>query len=312
MNAATQEIVFNVSGQSLVYDSLDGRPSAIASQVFHVLADDDGEEESATTGSWSVETNPNTTLSAASGASEGDPTLLTVTSGTGFSRDRVYQITEDSTGVTEVFQVAGVNGTLVYARHPLKNAYTAGAAVVSCRSSISMDSTWVSDSENVSPTFSPNPSYRVRVVATVGGASKVRDIYFDLVRYPAVHQVTPLDVDRAFPGWLDTLPPDYQADQGRALIDAAFASVKFELYREGKADQAVRNAELLARLVIKRCPVELLEANALRGAGNAEALQIARDGWRAFFEGVFHARVAPMDHGHGGATPGPPSNWLRR
>lgn len=315
MTTATQEIVLGGGTQYLILDCEDGRPTSVTSvTVYAADMDDTGTAESATTGSASVETNPNTTISAAAGPGNNtDPTAMTLTAGTGVAIGRVYRITEDGTGVYEDFQVASVNGTAVKARHPLKNDYSSGSTVVSCRSSIAVDSTWLADTNNLCRPFDPNPGYRVAWLVVIGGETRRYVRYFDHLRYPARHGVTPIDVDQAHPGWLDSLPPDYQADQGRALIDRAFQSIKFELYGDGKADQAIRNAELLARLVIERCPLQKLEDDALRGAGNAEGLALAEKQFRKIYDQTFRAPVAPVDESGGGASqPVRPTPLTRR
>lgn len=314
MTTATQEIILGGGTQYLVLDCEDGRPTSVTSvTVYAADSDDTGEAESATTGSASVETNPNTTISAAAGPAQSDPTALTLTSGTGVTIGRVYRITEDGTGVCEDVEVKSISGTSATLRHPLKNDYSSGSTFVSCRSTIAVDSTWLADTNNLCQPFNPNPGYRAVWLVVIGGETRRYVRHFDHLRYPARHGVTPIDVDNVVRGWLDRLPPDHQADQGRSLIAAAFESVKHELYRDGKADQAVRNAELLSRLVIRRCQLELLEDNALRGAGNAEALQLGRDAWQGYYDGVIRAPITPMDPtGDGASQPNTPTPWSRR
>lgn len=315
MTTATQEIVLGGGTQYLILDCEDGRPTSVTSvTVYAADMDDTGTAESATTGSPAVETNPNTTISAAAGPGNGsDPRALTLTSGTGVAIGRVYRITDDGTGVYEDFQVASVSGTSVVARHPLKNDYSSGSTVVSCRSTIAVDSTWLADTNNLCPAYSPNPGYRVVWLVVIGGETRRYIRYFDHVRYPSRHGVTPIDVDRAHPGWLDSLPPDYQADQGRGLIDRAFASLKFDLYGDGKADQAMRNAELVARLVIERCPLQRLEDDVMRGGGNADGLALAEKQYRKIYDQTLRSPVAAVDPaGDGASQPVRPMPLTRR
>lgn len=301
---ATQEIILGGGTQYLILDCEDGRPTSVTSvSVYAADMDDTGTAESATTGSASVETSPNTTISAAAGpGNNADPTALTLTSGTGVAIGRVFRITEDGTGVYEDVEIKSISGTSATLRHPLKNDYSSGSTFVSCRSTIAVDSTWLADTNNLCATFQPNPGYRVVWTVVIGGETRRYVRYFDHLRYPARHGVTPIDVDRAHPGFLDSLPPDYQADQGRGVISAAFDAVKFELYADGKADQALRNAELLSRLVIQRCPLSLLEQNALRGAGNAEALELAARMFRQIYDQTIRAPVAAIDEFGDGAS----------
>jgi hypothetical protein len=304
----TQEILLDEDGvlstQYLVLDCEDGRPTSITDvQVWAVGSDDTSSEESATTGSGSVETNPNTTLSAAAGPAQSSPRALTLTSGTGVAIGRRIQITEDGTGVYEVGEVASVNGTAVTLRHPLKNDYSTGSLVQSCRATIALSTTWLADSGNLSPLWSPNPGYRVKWTVVINGNPAPYTRYFDCVRYVAGHGVLPVDVDRILPGWLDDLPPDHQVDQGRELIESAFGNIKFRFYGDNLADQAVRNAELLSQLVIHQTVLDSLEMRVLRGAQNMDAaIDKARERLDRLYNQVVRSPVAPVDTGGGGAS----------
>ena len=299
----TAEIIFEGTSQTLVLDDEEGRPSAVGTvSVWPAYADDTQTAEVATTGSATIETNPNTTLSAAAGPSEPDPTLLTVTSGTGFTIGRRYLLTEDSTGVSEQFEVAGVNGTAVTATRPLINSYTAGAAVVSTRVIIAVSDSWAADVANLSDVDGPNNTYRVRWPVTIGGVVKIRERGFDLVRYPTASGVTPLDVDDIYPGWIDRLPPNHQVDQGRSLIRRASTAVRFELYGDNKAQRSLRNPEHRARLVIVRANLELQRDIRARGGDNEGAFTLATDDWRQIYDQTIRAPVAAVDTAGGGAS----------
>ena len=188
---ATQELTFGITGQSITFDCPDGRPSAIVScAVYEADADDTSTAEAATTGSPAVATNPNTTLAVSAGV--GDQSI-TVTSVTGFAVDGRYLMTA-AIGHREEFEVAGINGSALTLRHPLINAFASGATVATTRCTQAVDATWIADLQNISPGYGPNPRYRVRWVVTLGGVSQVYDRYLDVVRYPARHNVSPLDV----------------------------------------------------------------------------------------------------------------------
>lgn len=316
MAISTQELILVVSGvpsttQYLIFDCEDGRPSAVGTvQVWASSADDTSGVESATTGSASVETNPNTTL--ASSASAG-ATSLSVNSATGVTIGRRYYLTEDSTGQSEFIEVLGLNGTTVTTRHPIQNDYTAGATFQSTRVTIAVDSTWIADESNLSATLNPNPTYRVRWPVTVNGNQTAYATGFDVVRYPVNHGVQPLDVNDDEPGWIDNLPPDYQLDQGRALIEAAYQDVKFELYGDNKADQAVRNPELLSRLVIKKAQEKAHRLNVKRGRSSMEALEVSEKEFRQIYDQTFRSPVATVDAtgGGGASTVRPTPLWVR-
>jgi len=298
----TQDIQFGITGQTLILDCEDGRPASITDvQVWSASADDTSTEEAATTGAAAVETNPNTTLSSAAGSGV-NPATLSVTSATGISVGRTYRLA--AAGLYEDVTVAGISGTTVTSKSPLINDYASGATFKSCRATISVDSTWVADVNNVSPTWSPNPSYRVRwTVVDSAGATQVYDRYFDLVRYPARHGVTPRMMEDRCPGWLDGLPVDCRIDQGRSIIDRAFKALRFDLYGDGKADQAVRNAEMVAELVIVRAQLLAVEdAIGMGGDVSAQRYEMAQRVNTQRYQQFIRAPVAPVDTSGGGAA----------
>ena len=308
---ATQELTFGITGQSITFDCPDGRPSAIVScAVYEADADDTSTAEAATTGSPAVATNPNTTLSVAAGV--GDQSI-TVTSATGFAVDGRYLLTA-AAGHREEIEVAGITGAVLTLRHPLINAYlVTTSTVATTRCTQAVDATWIADLNNISPGYGPNARYRVRWVVTLSGVSQVYDRYLDVVRYPARHNVSPLDVDRRFPGWLDGLPVDYREDQGRAVIDRAWQALKADLYQDAKADQALRNSELVAELVITRAMLLRNEDAFLAGAIDAPRLEAARAVYAQRYNGAIRSPVAPVDTSGGGAsTPNRPTPLWRR
>ncbi len=307
----TQEIIYGLTGQSLVFDCPDGRPSGVVSvAVYASDADDTATAESATTGAAAVETNPNTTLAAS--AAIGD-TSVTVSAATGIAVDRRYALA-GAAGHWEWVEVVRVSGTTITLRHPLINAYPITTSTfVSTRCSIGVDDTWAADQTNLSPMGTPNPGYRVRWAVTLAGASQVYERNFDLLRYPARHNVTPLDVERRFPGWLDGLPIDFRDDQGRAVIDRAWEAIKADLYQDNKADQALRNAELVAELVTVRAMVLRNEDAFLAGGIDPVRLEAARGLYAQRYNAVIRSAVAPLDVSGGGAsTPNRPTPlWVR-
>ncbi len=310
----TQDIMFGVTGQVLILDCEDGRPASVTDvQVWDASADDTSTEEAATTGAAAVETNPNTTLTSAAGSGV-DPMTLAVTSAASIGVARTYRLAAAS-GLYEDVTVAGVSGTTVTLKRPLINDYPSGSTLKSCRATISVDSTWVAALANVSPTWSPNPSYRVRwTVVDSAGATQVYDRYFDLVRYPARHGVTPVMVEARHPGWLDGLPIDCRVDQGRSIIDRAFKALRFDLYADGKADQAVRNAELVAELVIVRAQLLAVEdAIGMGGDVSGQRYEMAQRVYTQRYQQFVRAPVLPVDtSGGGAATPAPKSPLMVR
>lgn len=310
---ATQEITFGITGQSLIFDCPDGRPTSIVGvTVYAVTQGDDGDDEAATTGAASVETNPNTTLAASAGV--GDQSI-TLTAATGVAVGRRLLITA-AAGHREEIEVGRVTGTVITLRHPLINAYPiTTSTVVSTRCTIGMDPTWIADVGNICEAYAPNPGYRTRWVVALAGSSQVYDRYFDLVRYPARHNVSPLDVELRHPGWLDGLAVDFREDQGRALIERAWSGpggVKADLYQDAKADQAIRNSELVAELVITKALVLRNEDAFFAGALDVARLEAVRGLYAQRYNAVIRAPVAPMSSASGASSTIRPTPIWRR
>jgi len=84
---SVQDIVYGVTGQTVYFDAPEGRPSSVTSvEVFLWDVSDDDTAEAAV-GSGSVETNPNTTIDAASGYGQTDARVLNVAATTGATAD---------------------------------------------------------------------------------------------------------------------------------------------------------------------------------------------------------------------------------
>lgn len=243
------DIAFDVTGQTVYYDAPEGRPSSVTSAtVYRWDVADDSSSETAI-GSASVETNPNTTIDAASGYGETDARKLNVAATTGFASERSYLVTSVD-GLREWFEVEEIDsGNYVIAKHPLHNAYATADTVQSTRIQATVDSTWVADETNLlGDDVGPNPGYRIRWVYVVSGVTYVADTYFNLTRYVSKHGVTPQDIEVMAPGWLDMLPTDHRKDQGRRLIDNAHREVKIDLHQIDLAASAIAEAEIIDEL----------------------------------------------------------------
>lgn len=316
MISRNQDIVFGQSGQSLVWDAPEGRPSSITSvEVFEAHTGDDGTADAATTGSASVETNPSTTFDAASGAGQSDPTICNLTATTGVSSERAYLGTT-ADGVKEWIDVVSVDdGVAAISRNPLANAFASGDAFESTRISISVDGTWVADENNLTDGLDPNPGYRVRWTYVVAGVTYVHHSYFDLVRYKGAHGVTPAMVDAAMPGYEDMLPTYHRYDQGRRLIDAAYEDVKWDLHGIGRDDSAARDKDALDALVIRRFRLNRAE-DQLMATGNTAAYELEKRKYDAFFENLFKVAskvdFAGSNNGASSGSPAPANIWRGR
>lgn len=295
-----QELVFNLAGQTLFYDPPEGQATGTPTvSVFASDVDDDDTAESATSGSCSVG-SVDTTFSASAG-----DTQVTVTSGTGITRGRRYLVT-DTDGDREWVEVLSVSGTTVNLRQPLVNNYAAGSTFQGCRISVTVDSTWIADDGNISDAFwSDVPGaagYRCRWSYTVDGTATIGVSFFDVVRYQAKNLVTPLDVDRRFPGWIDRLGSDYREDQGQALIDEAFQSIKMDALGDAQIVRQIRNTEVIRELTIYRANVIAQEASLFNGGSNVELVQAARDIYEQRYKQLIREPKIPVDRDGSGAS----------
>lgn len=296
------DILYSVTGQSLYFDAPEGRPSSItSSQVFENCDGDDDTAESALSGSAAVETNPDTTFDAASGFSQSDPRVCNLTATTGCTKGRRYLAT-NAAGESEWVEVIAVSsGASVTARQPLENDYAASDTFESTRITHAIDSTWVAESNNISDSIDPNPRYRWRVEYVVGGVTYVHAVWFDLVRYSGTHTVTGLDVDRAFPGFLDALPTHYREDMGAELIAEAYRQVKLDLYQDGKADQMARNGEVIDDLVLHKAASLAEQSRVVLGAGSLDAAEMAASRYQSRFNHLIREPKIPFDQSGDGA-----------
>lgn len=250
MSSQTIDVLFDVPSQSLHFDAPEGRPSAVtASSIYESAAGDDSTVEDATSGSPSIEATPNTTIDADSGPGQSDERRANVASTSGAAVGRVYLLT-NAAGEKDWAEVAAISsGAYVVARDPLQNAYASGDTLQTTRISQPLSTSWCAEVGNISGSFDPNPRYRWRLRYTVSSVEYVHDLYFDLVRYAARHDVTPIDVDRRAPGWMQRVATFHREDQGRSLIDEAWVEVKFDLYSMSTPDQSIRNREVVNELV---------------------------------------------------------------
>lgn len=295
MSSQTIDLMFGVTGQTLYFDAPEGRPSSVTSStVYQSAIGDDGTSELATTGSAAVETSPNTTFDAASGVGQADPRVCNLTSTTGIEVGRPFLATT-SQGERDWVEVVLIEGgAYVVARHPLANAYPASvdSTFESTRITHALSSTWIADKSKLSDDIDPNPRYRWRLVYKIDNTTYVHDVYFDLLRYQGRHDITPIDVDRRAPGWIDRVPTEYREDQGRAIVDEAYQVVKFDLYNLTLPDQSIRNREAINELV-KLKAIELVDG------GTAMQMYAAR-----FSQLMEFGKVATSTDQSGAASPG--------
>jgi hypothetical protein len=307
--ADVQQIAYNgvnAGGQVLYIDAPEGRPSSVTSvTVFQWNGSDEGSPETATTGSGTVETTPNTTFNAPSGIATGATTKMNLTSLTGIVIGRQYLIT-DSDSRKEWVEVAALDtgGSDAYAKSSIFGAYESPNPFVSTRITIAFDATWVADDTNITDGLPGGfPGYRVRWIYVVGGITIVRYTYFDLVRTIGDHNVRPPDLELLVPGYLSHMPLEHRIDQGKGLIDEAYRQLKVDLQAVGVADQLLRNQDTVDELVKHRAILLWAEGRALTG-GDSTTVELARDRymmrWNMLVRDATTAKV-PIATDSGGA-----------
>lgn len=309
-----QEIQFGVTGQTIFYDCPEGRPSSVTSATPYFWNATDLSTtlvDQAAIGSPTIETNPDTTVSGASGWDQADPRIISVTATTGFAVDRSYLITS-ANGFKEWFDVDEINaGASVTARHPLHNTYAAADTVQSTRISVTVGNTWVS-TINYLIDNGPNPTYRVRWVYVVDGVTYVADTPFKLVRYAGKHGVVASDIESVFPGWIDRLPTDHQEDQGRRLIDEAFRAVKLDMHASDLNEAMVAESEVVDELTRWKA-VELGEmAILMQTGGDPKRYATAQAAYQARFDSLIRITTKVPVRDTSGAAGMKPSTGLTR
>lgn len=304
------QILFGVTGQSLVFDAPEGRPDSVTtSAVFENIDSDDASSPAALTGSASIETSPDTTIDAASGFGEASPRTINVAATTGVVIGRRYLLTgaAGETEWTEAREI--VSGASLLARKPLRNAYVSADTFQSTRISHAIDATWVADINGISSDL-PAPRYRWRIEYVFNSVTYIHHAFFDLVRYSCTPTVTGLDVDRAYPwiSWMESLPTYDREDGGANIIKEACRQVSLHLAAAEKSTYAARNSEVMNDLIIHR-------AASLAIGKDIEALEVIERNYQATFNNFITTTkpALPFDsEGTGAAAPAKSSRVFRR
>jgi hypothetical protein len=261
MGSKVQDVVFNETGQTFFFDPPEGVPSSVTSVAVYPLGTgDDGTAESATTGSASVD-SVSTTLDATSGKGQSDERKLNLTATTNIALNRDYVVTSAATAEWEWVTVVGIaSADYVTVREPLRNLYASADTFKGARISISVDSTWVADSSNITDTTDPTPGLRLRWVYTVDSVKYTHDSYANLVRYPYNHSVTSADMIGYYPNWVNDLPTYHREDRGQRLIEEAALEVRDDIFMAGHAAEMIRDQPRIDGLVKRKSNVFLFRS----------------------------------------------------
>lgn len=301
-----QDIYFDVTGQTLICDCPEGRPSSVTSvNVFRWDQSDNDDDEFTPTGT--VETNPNTTTDAAAGSDQANPKLIPVDATTGVSVGRTYLLTSGTQEKEWVEVIEIDSGVSVTARHALHGTFASGSTFVSTRITAPVDATWVADESNLDESTGPNPMFRVRWVYVVSSVTYVQDTYCNLVRYAGRHGVTPQDVDAALPSWMDRLPTAHYADQGRKLIDEAHRAVKLDVHQVNFDDASIAESEVVDDLVRYKA-IELGEwARLMVDGGDSAKYELAALAYQKRLDALIRITTkVPTRNTDGAARPAKP------
>lgn len=316
MSRVRPALTFNVTGQSLTYRVLKGRPTSGTFAVYRDTVDDTQTPEF----SGSVTTDTvNTTVSQASGRSQTDPKILYVSSTAGIVTGRKYLLSENSR--KEWLEPLEIGTGYIRVRNPISNDYTTAGTFVSTYISAAVDSTWIANANNITwysamwwstahygvqigETVDPFPGYRVLYTLTVSGVTYTEYDFFDIVRAPVQHHVDMEDVNARAPGLVATLPAEYQSEDGQPLVESAWRAVRAHLVAVGIDPQAMRDNEALDELVTLRALRILAEGGWSPAKMDKVAyIQLTTGNYTNFFEthvgAVMKARTAA---GAGGAA----------
>lgn len=308
---STTDIIFGVTGQSLLYRVPQGRPSSATFEVFHDSATDDAEPE--WSGTATVD-SVDSTLAAAAGLGQDDRSTFSLASGGGTNvvAGRRYLLSQN--GFKEWVLVAGKSGDDITASAPLQNSYTTGADFEGTHITADVDASWVADEANLGHGADPIPDYRVRWLIVIGSTTVVAYSFFDLVRGALEHGITFHDLESRFWGALENMPVDHRSDQGARLLTAAWEDLTADLQAGKIKASALRDASLVDQLLLRRIRVTFAEnGHAPPNLAASAFLDYAHSEYDRFLEKHFllSSEVAIAD-GTGGAsarTKASPPGW---
>jgi hypothetical protein len=284
----TTDLVFGVTGQTLGHRVQQGRATSATFKVFRDFVDDIGIVEFSGTATLDA---INTTVSAASGTSQADPTKLNLTSTSGIVVGRKYLLSENSQ--LEWIEPIRVFPTYIACRYPIVNDYTTAGTFVGTNITAAVDPTWVADLSKISDHDDPNPGYRIRWDVIVNGVNVIHYSYCDLVRATVTHQVEIDDINARAPGLVDSLPVEYRSEQGKPLIDTAWRAVQMKLAALKLDTDAIRDNQAIDELVIMKA-LAILAMGGWKPLGmtSSDYIEATRTEYDRFIEQHFQVVLA--------------------
>ncbi len=189
-------------------------------------------------------------LTSAAGPGQSDPAKIIPASTSGLVTDgsRQYQIRENA--MKEWVTLNEVESGYVRARNSLKNNYTTAAVLESTYLSLAISNVWIASKVKVNVQPDPNPGYRVIWTYYVNGVQYTAYSFLTVVRARMPHSVIPSDIAARAHGFMDTMPVEFRAEDGRPLIDAAYAVVQADMATFDVNPDAFRDTQLVDEMVI--------------------------------------------------------------
>jgi hypothetical protein len=294
------ELRFDVTGQTLWFDCPEGRPTSAGTvEVWEDTESDESTVEDAV-GAPAID-SVNTTFDAASGVSQEDPTVCYLTATTNIVNGRQYLAT-NAYGEKEWVTVAAISsGVSVDSRTELAHDYALADTFQGTRISVTIDSDWIADEENLSNPRDPRPRFRATFPYVVGGVSYRGVVFFNVTRYPFKLTVNAQDVDRLSRGFLQRLHPDDVSGAGAELIKEAAKQVRLDLWEHELTDSAFRNNEIINELVRWRSVWLVADAAMFQGAVNVDQVELTKRRYYERFEalvGQAKSRIQATEDGN--------------
>lgn len=307
--SVTQDIIFDVDGQSVSYVVPEGRPSSVDSvEVYWHRDKDDDTKEGAISGSGSVNA-VDTSVSSSSGASESNPRRIELSSTSDIEVGEEYLV-ENTSGTSEWVEVTGSDSNGVDVRYPLSHDYAAGSTFRGTKISATIDSTWVSDKDHLPDVgLSPRPDYRVRWKYTVDSKSYAKDTYFRLGRYAGRHGVRVIDVAQRSTSF--ALDQQRYEDNGERFIESGYERVRADLYANNLGEAYLRDREVTWELTIRAAILNHQLDKIYMGGGSADAVTVSQDEYNNHLNRVIQVKLhAPADANADGSAQRPRTQSL--
>lgn len=301
MAVKTQDLKYNVTGQTVYFDCPEGRPSSIVSMKLYAMGSGDDGTVEAALDTPAIEASPDTTFDDVAGVGQSNRKLCPLTATTGTALGRRFLAT-NAAGERDWVEVGEIDsGVSITAKEPLKNAYASGAKFVSTRITAAVLDAFIQSSNKITDNNDPNPGYRLRVEYVYGNATEVHHKGVDVARYPGGHTVTPADMESYRAAWSNLLPTHHREDGGLRLLDEAYDDHKWNLFHAGVADETIRNQAATDRAV------KLLAwVNATEGGDDEDLARHAAVKYQSFLDGLFRitAKVAKATDTSGAGVTG--------